>query len=167
MTRKRISGLNDRQAAHARTLIKKGTAEMVRRRDYCHYSQGPSRWQGIDKRMTITRKQVPAYSDCSSSSTWLLWDAIARTYGRRDLVNGQNWRAGYTGTQISRGKRVRHDKNIKVGDLVFYGDQGGGVPKHVAVALGGGKVFSQGSEGGPYILNIDYRPDRVAVRRYI
>jgi len=163
----RVSGLSDQHAAHARQLIKKSTTMMVRKRDYCHYTQDARRWQGIDRKLTITRGEVPAYSDCSSSSTWILWDAIARTYGVRDLVNGEDWKRGYTGTQITRGKLVRHDKNIKVGDLVFYGDQGGGVPKHVAIALGGGKVFSQGSEGGPYILNIDYRPDRVAVRRYI
>jgi len=34
------------------------------------------------------------------------------------------------------------------------------VPEHVAMYVGGGKVFSHCGEGGPYILPIDYRPDR-------
>ena len=60
-----------------------------------------------------------------------------------------------------------HDKNIKIGDLIFYGDQGGGVPKHVAISLGGRRALSHGSEAGPLIVDIDYRSDRRMTRRYI
>jgi NlpC/P60 family len=163
----RVSGLSDDHAAHARKLIVASARNMMRHTGEIHYSQQPNRWEGINKKLTVTKGQYPSHSDCSSSSTWMLWDAIHRTYGVRDLVNGQNWQAGYTGTMYTRGKGVVHDKNLKVGDCIFYGNQGGGIPSHVAIYIGGGRVFSHGSEGGPYILGLDYRSDRRMSRRYI
>lgn len=163
----RVSGLSDDHAAHARSLIIKAAHTMVSHKSEIHYSQGGNRWEGIANRLTITKGQYPKHCDCSSTTTWMLWDALARPYGVRDLVNHTNWRAGYTGTQYRSGKAVVHDKNLKIGDLIFYGTQGGGVPEHVAIYVGGGKVFSHGSEGGPYILPLDYRPDRRMSRRYI
>jgi hypothetical protein len=163
----RVSGLSDSHARHARVLIIKSTALMMRHVPEIHYTQGPRRWDGINQHLTVLKGQFPRYADCSSMATWLLWDAMHRPYGVRDLVNGVNWTAGYTGTQITRGKRVVHDSSLKVGDLIFYGDQGGGVPKHVAIYIGAGKVFSHGSEAGPFILPLDYRSDRRQSRRYI
>jgi cell wall-associated NlpC family hydrolase len=167
MANNRVSGLSDDHAAHARKLIVKAAHAMVANKGSVHYSQRPDRWAGIDKKLTISKGQYPKTCDCSSTHTWMLWDAIHRTYGVRDLVNGQNWKAGYTGTMYKRGKAVLHDRNLKVGDAIFYGYQGGGIPSHVATYIGGGKVFSHGSEGGPYILGIDYRSDRRMSRRYI
>lgn len=164
---RRISGLNDQQAAHARRVILKDAHNMIVNKGRVHYSQNRNRWVGIDTRCTHLRATYPKTCDCSSTTTWMLWDAIARTYHVHDIVNGANWKAGYTGTQYSHGKRVKHDSNLKVGDLIFYGDQGGGIPEHVAIYVGGGHVFSHGSEGGPYILRLDYRPDRRQSRRYI
>lgn len=163
----RVSGLSDDHAAHARKIIAASAKLMMQHPAEIHYSQGPNRWEGINNKLTATKGQYPRHGDCSSTATWMLWDAMHRPYGVRDLVNGAAWRAGYTGTQYTRGKAVEHDKNLKIGDLIFYGNQGGGIPEHVAVYIGGGKVFSHGSEGGPYILGLDYRSDRRMSRRYI
>jgi cell wall-associated NlpC family hydrolase len=66
---------------------------------------------------------------------------------------------------LSHGKLVVHEENARVGDLVIYGH---GFPgEHVAMFIGGGKVFSHGSEAGPFKLDMDYRPDRMQIRRYI
>lgn len=163
----RVSGLSSKHAAHSRALIIKAAKAMVAHKNSIHYSQRADRWVGIDRRMTITLGQFPTTCDCSSTAQWMLWDAMARPYNVRDLVSRSNWRAGFTGSQYKNGKAVVHDENLKIGDLLFYGDQGGGVPEHVTVYVGGGKVFSHGSEGGPYILGMDYRGDRRMSRRYI
>jgi hypothetical protein len=164
---RRISGLSDEHAFHARRVIIKDVHNMLVHKHEIHYSQGPRRWEGINNHCTHLHGTFPKHCDCSSTSTWMLWDALARPYDVRDLVNGAHWVAGFTGTQYNHGKRVIHDSNLKIGDLIFYGDQGGGVPEHVAVYVGGGYVFSHGSEGGPYILRLDYRSDRRQSRRYI
>jgi hypothetical protein len=163
----RVSGLSDAHARHARELIAKAARTMVANKRIVHYTQGSRRWEGISRRMSITRGEYPKYCDCSSNATWMLWDAMARPYGVRDLVNHTSWRAGYTGSMYQHGKQVYHDKNLKIGDLIFYGNQGGGVPKHVAVYVGGGMVFSHGNERGPFIVRLDYRNDRRMSRRYI
>lgn len=163
----RVSGLSDAHAAHARAVILKDAKIMVARKGIIHYSQGTNRWEGITHRCTHMHGTFPRHCDCSSTATWMLWDAIARPYGVRDLVNHANWHAGYTGTMQHGGKAVKHKSNLKIGDCIFYGDQGGGVSEHVAIYVGGGRVFSHGSEGGPYFLPVDYRRDRRIMRRYI
>jgi hypothetical protein len=162
-----VSGLSESHRAHAREILVKSMRRMVQDKDKVHYSQRSDRWVGINSHLTILKGQYPKTCDCSSTATWMLWDAMHRPYGVRDLVNGANWTAGYTGTMFTRGKRVVHDENLKIGDLIFYGNQGGGIPEHVAMYIGGGCVFSHGSEGGPYILKLDYRSDRRMSRRYI
>lgn len=164
---RRVSGLSDEHAAHARKLIVKAARAMASNKSSVHYTQGTRRWEGIDRKLSISKGQIPLHGDCSSTVTWMLWDAMARPYGVRDLVNGAAWRAGYTGSQYKRGKAVVHDKNLKIGDLIFYGDQGGGIPQHVCIYVGGGRVFSHGGEAGPFILGLDYRSDRRMSRRYI
>lgn len=131
-----------------------------------HYTQGARRWEGIDKKLVAARGQYPRYADCSAFATWCLWNGLYVLYGCSDVVNGQRWQAGYTGTQHEHGKRVVHEKNRQWGDLALYGDPYGSTG-HVAVYVGGGKVISHGSEGGPYYLPINYRADLREVRRYI
>lgn len=163
----RVSGISDDHAAHARSLIARAAHTMVTHKNEIHYSQKADRWEGIRTGLSITHGRFPRHCDCSSTQSWLMWDSLHRPYGVRDLVNRQNWLAGYTGTMYTHGKGVIHDKNLKIGDAIFYGDQGGGIPEHVATYVGGGMVFSHGSEGGPYILPLDYRSDRRMSRRYI
>lgn len=162
-----VSGLSPAHRQHARDLILRSARTMVKNKREIHYSQRSDRWMGITKHLTITKGQYPTRCDCSSTAQWMLWDAMARPYGVRDLVSLSRWTAGFTGSQYKNGKLVVHDANLKIGDLIFYGDQGGGVPEHVTVSLGGRLCFSHGSEGGPYILDIDYRDDRRMTRRYI
>jgi cell wall-associated NlpC family hydrolase len=161
------SGLSDAHRAHARKLVAENCRRMVANKNSIHYTQSAARWEGIRLYKSAVRDTYPKHADCSSTHTWLMWDAMHRPYGVRDLVNRLNWKAGYTGTMYKRGKAVEHDENLKIGDAIFYGDQGGGIPEHVATYVGGGKVFSHGSEGGPYILGLDYRSDRRMSRRYI
>lgn len=168
----RVSGLSDEHAAHARSLLVRQAQTMVQHKQEIHYSQGGNRQVGVRKHLSIIHGDFPLTCDCSSTAWWMLYDALRRPYGIKDIVchTSPGWNPDglvYTGSQYQHGKAVIHDKNLKIGDLIFYGDQGGGIPEHVAVYMGGGKVFSHGSEGGPYILDIDYRNDRRMSRRFI
>src|ERR1700752_518069 len=167
---KRVSGLSDEHAAHARKLIVKQASMMVAHKDQVAYSQGGNRMVGVRRKLSIVKGKYPHTCDCSSTAYWMHFDAVHRPFGIRDLLchAGGNPNATiYTGTMYRNGKPVQHDSNLKIGDLIFYGDPGGGIPEHVAVYIGGGKVFSHGSMGGPYILNMYYRPDRRMAKRYI
>jgi hypothetical protein len=160
-----VSGLSEARREHARDVINRGVVLLMKEPAGVHYTQGASRWEGIDKNLQVVKGQYPHYGDCSSTATWLLWNGLYVPYGVHDIVNGENWRAGFTGTMLHHGKPVQHRSNIRVGDLVIYGSGGSG--EHVALCIGGGKVFSHGSEAGPFILDIDYRRDIMSIRRYI
>ncbi len=131
-------------------------------RGVVHYTQGPRRWEGISNRCRSHLGRYPRYADCSSYATWCIWDALGGPNAGIDVVNGAQWKAGYTGTQKQHGRRVSL-ANAKPGDLVLYGD---GVGKHVTIVVGKNKVISHGSEAGPYLLKPDYRSDISEVRRY-
>lgn len=161
-----VSGLSEAHREEVRRVILEGVRLLMRDPASVHYTQGPERWQGIDQHLRIANRQCITYGDCSSTATWLLWNGLTHVHPTiKDVVNGANWRAGYTGTMASHGKLVRHDSSIKVGDLVLYGPRP--TFEHVAVAIGGGRVLSHGGEAGPFILPIDYRSDRGEVRRYV
>jgi cell wall-associated NlpC family hydrolase len=103
------------------------------------------------------------YEDCSSFATTLLW------LSRFPDPNGNGWAGGFTGTLAIHGRQVWHQgqplSQFRVGDVVIYGYSYPYV--HAAVYIGGGRVVSQGSEGGPYLLPVLYRPDAHFARRYI
>src|SRR5436189_6134809 len=160
-----VSGLSVEHRRVARHRVLQACELMLGHPGPIHYSMGGDRWEGIDDHLIASHGKYPHHSDCSSSSTWVLWNAMWVPYHIHDVVNGQRWHAGYTGTIAQHGKLVRHDRNIKIGDLLLYGHAWPYL--HVTVALGGGMCFSHGSEGGPYKLPIDYRPDRAMVRRFI
>lgn len=157
------SGLNRHDRAKARAMVEQACRLMAAHKAAVHYTMGARRWEGIDKGLRAYQGEYPKHSDCSSSSTWILWQPYHH-FGLPDKVNGTAWKSGYTGTLSQHGKRVWGTP--KVGDLVFYGSAW--PYEHVAVSMGGRRVFSHGSEGGPYLpLDIDYRSDRRMVRRYI
>lgn len=160
----RVSGLTDAEAAEARRVVLLGVELLMGHKKTVHYTQGPRRWEGIDKRLRIAEGAYPHYGDCSSTHTWLLWNALTHVGALRDTVNGAAWKGGYTGTIASHGKLVVDMRNAKVGDAVLYGV---GTFQHVATYIGGGRAFSHGSEAGPFIVGMDYRPDRAMVRRHI
>lgn len=133
-----------------------------------HYSQAANRWYGIANKCNPFKGEYPHYADCSAYTTWVLWAVLVHHFGfHADIVNGANWDGGYTGTQIRHGKQIKLKVNWRVGDLIFYGDQGGGVPEHVAMYVGAGMVVSHGSEAAPFHLPWNYRTDLNQVRRYI
>lgn len=157
------TGLNLAQRVRVRRRIKAAAMGFyAAHRSDAIYTQGSARWDGIDHHRRSYRGEYPRASDCSSSTTWMLWDATRR-YDCEDFLNGTRWQSGYTGTQQNHGRRVTGRKMI--GDLVFYGDQGGGVAEHVAVYVGGGLVISHGGPG-VHLLAWDYRPVN-EVRRYV
>lgn len=159
-----VSGLSAKHRIEARDLAVEAALLSIRNAPLIHYTQGSRRWEGIDKHLKAWRGEIPHYGDCSAMGTWWLWNGLDH-FGVRDTVNGQNWRAGYTGTMLTHGKQVRHRANWLRGDLFIYGR---GFPgAHVAMYIGGGLVASHGSESGPYKLAWDYRSDLMQVRRYI
>lgn len=135
-----------------------------------HYTQGPQRWEGIDQHKVARHGEFPRHADCSAFATWCLWNALHLPFGLGDIVNGQGWKAGYTGTLAQHGRRVSDERHALRGDLVLYGP----APtfEHVAIIVGhekGGRhlVVSNGSERGPFLLPFNYRSDVGQIRRYI
>jgi len=121
-----------------------------------HYTQGSSRWIGITD--GVRPPSAPTYSDCSAAATWCYWTVFG---SGPDFLNGQNWRAGYTGTMSSRG-RSTGCSTMQIGDLAFYGNP----ISHVAISIGNGKVVSHGSDPvGLYPYN--YRSDLNSCRTYL
>lgn len=160
-----VSGLSEAHREEARRLAMQAAQLGLRNKDAVHYTQGARRWQGIEKGLKAYRGEFPKYADCSAFATWCLWNGLSH-FGVRDVVNGADWRGGYTGTMLHHGKRVAHRDNVLRGDLVIYG-QPGSEGAHVAFCVGGGLAISHGSEAAPFLVGIDYRPDVLEIRRYI
>lgn len=159
------SGLSAAHRKKARSMISQGAGLLLANRGALHYTQGPLRWQGIDKGYRAWKGQMPRYGDCSSTDTWLAWQGLGH-FGVRDTVNGQNWKGGYTGTMLKHGKTVRNRSSWDIGDHLIYGVPGT-TGRHTAMYIGGGYVFSHGSEGGPYKVVWNYRSDLMVVKRSI
>ena len=126
-----------------------------------HYTQGSKRWEGIEDHRLAYRGQYPNYADCSAYVTWCLWNGLNH-FHIPDVVNGEHWKGGFTGTMLEHGKRVR---TPIPGDAIIYGN--GGTGEHTALYTGGGLVVSHGSEAGPLLLPWRYRSDVMSIRRYI
>jgi cell wall-associated NlpC family hydrolase len=139
-----------------RDKIIAGAMLLYNNRVRVHYTMSGKRMQGVRERLRPPK--YPEWEDCSSSYTWCFWQA-----GAPD-PNGRGYDGfGYTGTLAQNGRRITLDQ-AQPGDAVLYGS---GPPyQHVAMYLGKGKVWSHGSENGPYILPIDYRGDRREIRTY-
>jgi hypothetical protein len=156
------------QRKHARAEFKLCCKALLRNPGAVHYTQGSDRFSGItqNKSPHVPSRLFPFHGDCSSTYTWAMWRALHKLFGIGDRVNGQHWRAGFTGTIAQHGRLVSGRRGTrKVADAVLYGP----APnfEHVTGMFGPGVVFSHGSEAGPFLLKIDYRPDRAQVRRFI
>lgn len=167
------SGLNERDRATARRLFIKGVEVLMAHPTQLHYTQNMTdRWEGINDEIipwTAAGRingKYPKHGDCSSTGTYLMWLALAHHFHLPDRVNGQNWKAGYTGTLIDHGKPVHDWGRLKVGDAIIYGPSVSR-SEHVAWSIGGRRAFSHGSEAGPFIVDYAYRPDILAIKRYI
>jgi hypothetical protein len=135
---------------------------LISRAVLVHYSQR-TRMQIVLLRLRIPPLLRQIYEDCSSSVTGLYWLA-----GLRD-PNGFGYTGlGYTGTLKNHGRVVWRIGQpltlLRPGDLIFYGR---GTFSHVTMYLASGRVYSHGSERGPYNLPALYRGDAYYARRYV
>lgn len=157
-----VSGLSPAHARKAVNLTLQAAVLGLRHAPVIHYTQGELRWQGIDRRRLASAGAFPNYADCSAYASWCYWNGVRAHLGHTDIVNGEHWLAGYTGTMLEHGRRV---ERAIPGDAVIYGS---GFPgEHVAIYTGGGLVVSHGSEAGPLLLPWNYRSDVMQIRRYI
>lgn len=157
-----VSGLSPQHVQTARGLAVQAARLCLHRAVSLHYTETGDRFQGIEKDLKAWRGETPTEGDCSSTFAWWIWNGLDH-FHVRDVVNGENWKAGYTGTMLEHGRRVTGQ--MQVCDAVIYGS--GWPGKHVAMYVGGGMVISHGSEAGPFLLPYRYRPDVMAIRRYI
>ena len=163
-----MAKLTRAQRERARARAANAALLGYRNRARVRYTQGAARWSGIKGRRNARQGEFPFYADCSAFATWCLWNALFIPYRKRDVVNGAAWKAGFTGTQIAHGRRVKAGA-LMAGDLVFYAARGT-TPTHVAICVGRrnrkAMVVSHGSDSGPLYLPWDYRRV-VQCRRYI
>lgn len=165
----RASGLNPHDSNIARDRATQAALLGLHHAKELHYTQGPDRWEGIAKRLLARLGQFPTHADCSAFATWCLWNALS-PFKTGDIVNGQHWQGGFTGTMAQHGIHILHPINTRRGDCVLYG--AGPNFEHVAIVVTHDKngmplVVSNGSEGGPYFLPYNYRSDVGQIRRYI
>lgn len=93
-----------------------------------YYTQGGMRWQGVRAvygKVKVIKGQIPKLrgGDCSSGyARWVL-HGLQQSLGRvpRDIVNGADWKAGYTGSIY---RICRHVTRPVVGAAILY-------PNHV------------------------------------
>jgi hypothetical protein len=163
-----VSGLSRDHRIRCRDRVVHAAKLALAHPTQVHYTQDGRRWDGIAKHRNSAHGQYPIYSDCSSFATWCLWNGLHLVYDIHDIVNGSNWKGGFTGTLRQHGRVVDDPSKALRGDLVHYGS---GTGSHVTVVVGRENghlmVISHGSEGGPYYTNYDYRPDVSHIRRYI
>lgn len=150
------SGLSRAHVTKATNMALQAVVLGYHRRSEMHYTEGGTRWEGIDSDRKAWRGEVPFQEDCSSFYTWGVWNGLDH-FHVRDVVNGQRWRAGFTGTMLEHGRHVR---SPFPGCAIIYDG-------HTAMYTGGGLVVSFGSEIGPLLLPWRYRTDIVAIRSYI
>jgi hypothetical protein len=157
-----VSGLSSHHVRQAVNLTLQAAVLGYHHAPAISYTQGDLRWQGIDRRRDASRGEYPNYADCSAYATWCYWNGLHLHTGHSDIVNGEHWQAGYTGTMLEHG---RHVSRPIPGDAVIYGTSWPG--EHVALYTGAGLVVSHGSEAGPFLLPWRYRSDVLEIRRYI
>src|SRR6185437_13452484 len=103
--------------------------------------QNPQRPIYRHRRRVASVGRFPNEADCSSFAGWCYWNGLHVHLGHTDIVNGEHWLGGYTGTMLEHGRRV---SSPIAGDAIIYGRSWPG--EHVAIFTGGGLVVSHGSE---------------------
>lgn len=100
-------------------------------------------------------ERLPIWEDCSTFAT------KAYDFGGAPDPNGLHYDgSGNTGTMRAHGVVLPDWHSALPGDLAHYDG-----PQHVAVCVGAGRAVSLGSEIGPLLVPITYRP-LTYVRRY-
>lgn len=157
-----VSGLSPAHVHKAVNMTLQAAVLALHHAPAIHYTQGAERWQGIDRGLKAWRGEYPTEADCSAFATWCLWNGLDH-FHHSDTVNGQRWRAGFTGTLLQHGRRVRSPRPA---DLIIYGRSWPG--DHTAVYTGGGLVVSHGTEAGPNLVRWNQMGIPVlSVRRYL
>lgn len=157
-----VSGLSPRHVREAVNGTLQAAIVGLHHASRQRYTQGGGRWSGIDRHRDASKGELPPESDCSAFVTWCYWNGLYLRGHHSDIINGQNWRAGYTGTMLEHGRRV---SSPIPGDAIIYGS---GFPgEHTALYTGGGLVVSHGGDPGPLLLPWRYRGDIIAIHRYI
>lgn len=166
------SGLSAPHRIEARTMAIQAALLGFRHAPELHYTQLAARWEGIAENRKAWRRQYPTHADCSAFVTWCVWNGLDH-FHVRDVVNGQSWRAGWTGTMVEHGVRIDGRFKPQRADAVLYGDPVGR-SGHTALVIGhddryNGQlmVVSFGSEAGPFYLPWNYRNDVHGIWRYI
>lgn len=121
----------------------------VRHRAQIHYTQGSLRMIGVTRKMYPPN--YPRWMDCSSGYTWWKFAGGAPDPNRLGY-NG----LGYTGTQANHGVIFPWNK-APITAAAFYG-RGRKIGHIAMVVVKGSKVVSHGSESGPVLTSIVYRP---------
>ena len=158
-----VLGLSTGKRLRARDLAVQAAALALLKNASIQYTMGSRRWDPITHDRKAWRGETGAFEDCSSFATWCLWNGLDH-FGIGDVVNGQRFDAGWTGSMIEHGERVTRASVLR-GDCLFYAGADGRI-NHVTIYVGGGMVISHGSEPGPVKVRMDYRPI-VQIRRYI
>ena len=168
-----VSGLNKIQRGRARDRVVQAALLAVGHASEIAYTQDlVDRWDGIRNRRNSFRGEIPTGADCSSFATWCLWNALHSHFHLDDIVNGEDWDRGFTGSMRLHGRVVEQASNVCRGDCVHYD----AAPptfnfEHVTIVVGRNEdgelmVASHGGDSGPLVTPHDYRP--VAhIRRYI
>src|SRR3974390_1003156 len=111
----RPSPLAGKQIIIARDMAMQAAFLGVHNQPAIHYTQGPRRWSGIDEYRKAWKGQFPSYADCSAFVTWCLWNGLDH-FHIGDVVNGLNWKAGYTGTMLQHGEIITEGHSLMRGD---------------------------------------------------
>jgi hypothetical protein len=150
----------------ARNALVAAAMTLYNMRALVHYTQGPARMFIVRHKIKTTKvlaMQRSVWEDCSSGVTGLYYMA-----GVPD-PNGFGFNSlGYTGTLALHGRAVSRSA-ATVGTLAFYGRAYPYSHVGAVVARPGGnslRIFSHGSENGPYLLDVDYRGDLRQLRSY-
>ena len=101
-----VSGLSSRHVKAAVDGVLQAAILGYKRREYIGYTQSVARWEGIDRRRNASLGQFPRWADCSAFATWCYWNGLYLRGGHTDIVNGEHWEGGYTGTMMEHGQRV-------------------------------------------------------------
>lgn len=160
------SGMSARHRRRAQDMAIHAAVLALHHAPNVHYTQDARRWEGIAHGLRAWKGEYPRHADCSAFVTWCIWNGLThyRYFRHRDPVNGEHWDSGFTGTMLRHGRSVR-GRTLRRCDAVIYGR--GWPGEHTALYVGGGKVISHGSEGGPFLLPMHYRGDIIDIRRYI
>ncbi|HEY7003621.1 MAG TPA: hypothetical protein VH281_05015 [Gaiellaceae bacterium] len=168
-----VSGLNRNQRGRARDRVVQAALLAVDHASGIAYTQDlVDRWDGIRNHRSSFRGEFPTGADCSSFATWCLWNALHAHFHLEDIVNGEDWDRGFTGSMRLHGRLVAQTQNVCRGDCVHYDPAPPDFEfEHVTIVVGRNDqgellVASHGGDSGPLVTEHDYRPVR-EIRRYI